>query len=74
MHVPQNTFESNWSGPGSRNTSLRAKKKPAKEIVVVADDEDEEEGEKEEKVNLPTSHFTLATTFSLDSARANVAA
>ena len=57
MHVPQNTFESNWSGLGNRNTSLRVKKKLAKEIVVVADNEDEEEGRKEEKVNLPTSRW-----------------
>jgi hypothetical protein len=83
MHVLQHTFESNWYGPGSTNTSprekrkkRRTKKKPAKEIVVVDDDEDEEEGEKEkEKANLPTSlDQTLATAFSLNSANPNVTA
>ena len=69
MHVPQNTFESNWSGLGNRNTNLRVKKKLAKEIVVVADDEDEERGGESQFTNV-----SLTTTFSLDSARPNVAA
>ena len=65
------------TGPNlaTRNTSPRAKKKPAKETVVVVDGKDEEEGEKDTKTNLPTSlDQTLATTFSLDSAGPNVAA
>ena len=56
MHVLQNALESNWYGPGSTNTSPKArrkrkrtKKKPAKEVVVVDDDEDEEEGAGEGK-------------------------
>ena len=59
----------------ARNTSPRAKKKPAKEIMIVVDNEGEEEGEKAAKASLPTSlDQALATAFSLDSANPNVAA
>ena len=88
MHVLQNAFESNWYGPGSKNTSpsakmrkkRRTKKKPAKVVVVVDDDEDEEEREQEkeketETANLPTSlDQALATAFSLNSANPNMTA
>ena len=62
MHVLQNAFESNWSGPGSTKYESEGE-----------DDEDEEEGEKEAKANSPMS-LDKATTFSLDSANPNVAA
>ena len=64
MHVLQNAFESNWSGPGSTKYGSEGE-----------DDEDEEEGKKEAKAkaNLPMS-LDKATTFSLDSANPNVAA
>ena len=61
MHVLQNAFESNWSGPGSTKYGSEGE-----------DDEDEEEGE-EAKANLPMS-LDKATTFSLDSPNSNVAA
>ena len=85
MHVLRNTFEGNWYGPGSTNTSPkerrtknRTKKKPAKETVVVDDDEDEDEGQQpkeKESANLPTLlDQALATAFSLNSASPNMAA
>ena len=65
------------TGPdlAARNTSPRAKKKPAKEIMIVVDNEGEEAGEKAAKASLPTSlDQALATAFSLDSANPDVAA
>ena len=84
MHVLQNSFESNWYGHGSTNTSSkerrrkkrRTKKKPAKEVVVVDGDEDEEVGEQEkekERANLPMS-FDQALATALNSTSPNVAA